>query len=169
MHLDYLTNVLLKLKSRAIKSLDLSHCLPDKKALQFLGQAIQLAPSLQHLILDHCSLKSSMIECLAEGVRRSVSLSSLSLRHNLISHNAAPWIAAMLLNNESIEMYWQSSEYQRRGIRQLDLTGNNLQQAVIPLAQALYSNSSLVSLLVADSQIHADGCALLAEAMVIVL
>ncbi|KAG0165713.1 hypothetical protein DFQ30_008091 [Apophysomyces sp. BC1015] len=152
-------------ESRAIRSLDLSRCLPDKKALQYLGQGIQIAPSLQHLSLDQCSLKSSMIEFLAEGVRQSVSLSSLSLRHNWISHNAAPWIAAMLLNDESIEMYWQSAEYQRRGIRQLDLTGNNLQHAVVPLAHALYSNSSLVNLLLENCQIRPEGCAILAESL----
>ncbi|KAF7724779.1 hypothetical protein EC973_000735 [Apophysomyces ossiformis] len=153
-------------ESRAIKSIDLSRCLPDKKALQFLSQGILVAPSLQHLNLDHCSLKSSMIESLAEGVRQSVSLTSLSLRNNWISHNAAPWIAAMLLNEVSIETYWQPPEYQRRGIRQLDLTGNNLQHAAVPLAQALYSNSSLVQLVLDNCQIRSEGCAILAEALI---
>ncbi|KAI9488697.1 hypothetical protein BDB00DRAFT_847025 [Zychaea mexicana] len=152
-------------QSRAIKSIDLSRSVPDKRALRYLSHAVHIAPSLQKLILDHCSLKAPLIEILAGGVRQSISLNHLSLRHNRISQNAAPWIAAMLINDEPIEMYWQTGEYPRRGIQQLDLTGNYLQQAVASIAQALYNNRSLTHLILTDCQIYPNECARLAEAL----
>ncbi|KAI9249732.1 hypothetical protein BDA99DRAFT_523496 [Phascolomyces articulosus] len=155
-------------QSRAIKTVDLSRTTPDKRALRYLSHAIHIAPSLQTLFLDHCSLKAPLIEILAGGVRQSVSLNTLSLRHNRISYNAAPWIAAMLINDEPIEMYWQqppNGQYPRRGIQQLDLTGNYLQQAVVSIAQALYNNRSLTHLILTDCQIYANECAKLAEAL----
>lgn len=139
----------------------------DKKALRYISHGISIAPSLQRLCLDHCGLKSSQIEILAGGVRQSASLTCLSLRHNRISHTAAPWVGAMLIHDEPIEMYWQSGQYPRRGIRQLDLTGNYLQHAAASLAQALYNNHSLTHLILSDCQIYPSECATLAEALVL--
>ena len=132
--------------------------------------------------MDHCSLKAPLIEILAAGVRQSISLNTLSLRHNRISQNAAPWIGAMLINDEPIEMYWRQPSststssldndnsskgpYPRRGIQRLDLTGNYLQQAVASIAQALYNNRSLTHLILTDCQIYGSECAKLAEALV---
>ena len=146
-----------------------------------MSHAVHIAPSIQTLYLDHCSLKAPLIEILAAGVRQSISLNTLSLRHNRISQNAAPWIGAMLINDEPIEMYWQQPSstsldsdnnninkgpYPRRGIQRLDLTGNYLQQAVASIAQALYNNRSLTQLILTDCQIYANECAKLAEALV---
>ncbi|KAI8138291.1 hypothetical protein BJV82DRAFT_631768 [Fennellomyces sp. T-0311] len=152
-------------QSRAIKSVDLSRTTPDKRAMRYLSHAVHIAPSLQALYLDHCSLKGPLVEILAGGVRQSASLNFVSLRHNRISQNAAPWIAAMLINDEPIEMYWQTGEYPRRGIQRLDLTGNPLQQAAASIAQALYNNRSLTHLLLTDCQIQPNECAKLAEAL----
>ncbi|KAI7860953.1 hypothetical protein BDC45DRAFT_493176 [Circinella umbellata] len=167
-------------QSRAIKTVDLSRTVPDKRALRYLSHAVHIAPSIQTLYLDHCSLKAPLIEILAAGVRQSISLNTLSLRHNRISQNAAPWIGAMLINDEPIEMYWQQPSstsldsdnnninkgpYPRRGIQRLDLTGNYLQQAVASIAQALYNNRSLTQLILTDCQIYANECAKLAEAL----
>lgn len=144
----------------------MSHTTLDKRSLKYLSHALTLTPSLQHLSLDHCGLKSPQVELLAGGVRQSPSLYGLSLQHNRISYQAAPWIAAMLINDDPIEMYWQSSDYIRRGLQRLDLTGNNLQYTMNSLAQALYGNRSLTELVLSNCQIYPNECAVLAEALV---
>ncbi|KAI9032742.1 hypothetical protein CLU79DRAFT_830579 [Phycomyces nitens] len=152
-------------QSRALKSLSLSRCTPDRNSIQHLSQAIQLAPSLHHLDMDECGLKPGLLEILSEGVRQSTSLASLSLCNNRITHLGAVWIAAMLLTEEPIDVYWQSAEYTRRGLQRLDLTNNTFQHGLGPVAQALYNNQSLLHLSLKDCHIGPDGCSLLAEAL----
>lgn len=138
----------------------------DKKGMHYLSHAIHTSPSLERLHMDHCSLKPSLIEILAGGARQSASLRHLSIRHNRITPKGAPWLAAMLVSDEPIEVYWQSRAYVRRGIRILDLTGNQLQGAITSLAQALAGNKTLTHLILAQCQIHAEDCTTLADALV---
>ncbi|KAI7868345.1 hypothetical protein BDF14DRAFT_585773 [Spinellus fusiger] len=152
-------------QSRALQSLSLAKCTPDRMAMQYLSQSIQAAPSLQTLDLDECTLKPPLLELLSHGVRLSSSLLSLSLRNNRITAYGAPWIAAMVVTEEPIDVYWQSPEYAKRGLQTLDLAGNPLQQGVGALAQALYSNQSLVHLVLRECQINDEGCSLLAESL----
>lgn len=134
--------------------------------MRYLSQALTASASLRQLCLDRCVLKPTLLEILAGGVRQSTCPLHLSLQYNRISQNASPWIAAMLLNEEPIEIYWQCGEYLRRGLQTLDLTGNPLRYAARPLAQALHSNRSLKHLILSDCEIFPTECAILTEALV---
>lgn len=156
------------LQSRRIKSIDLSGTTFDKRGMRYLSQALAASTSLRQVRLDRCALKPALLEIMAGGLRQSTCPLHLSLQYNRISQSGSPWIAAMLLNEEPIEIYWQCGEYMRRGIQTLDLTGNPLRHAIAPLAQALHSNRSLQNLILSDCEIYPAECAILAEALVII-
>ncbi|KAI9300298.1 hypothetical protein BJ944DRAFT_273247 [Cunninghamella echinulata] len=154
-------------ESTSIKSLNISKCSPDRRATQYLSRGIRYAPSLKHLSMDQCALKSTHLETLSTGICQSTSLISLSLCYNRFSSSSGHWLATMILNSEPMDMYWENGGggTESIGLQKLDLSGNNLIDAMGPFCQSLYHNRTLQHLSVSNCQIYPHGCELLADAL----
>ncbi|KAI9249774.1 hypothetical protein BDA99DRAFT_523622 [Phascolomyces articulosus] len=150
--------------SRKLERLDLSNTNPDKKAIQYLAQALTASsftaksfPSLQQLLLDGCLLKLSFLEILASGVRKSPNLRYLSLIGNKISNQGAIWLGVMLRDYDNPEYI--------KGLEYLNLNNNDIRQGVQYIAQALRRNQSLTELHLHDCKLDSKACAFIGEAL----
>lgn len=98
-------------RSSALKYLDLSNTSFDRKAAEYLVQALTASNNggesklfipdvaLRTLKLDKCGLKVSVLEVLGPGIRRS-HLQHLSLRNNRINHQGAVWVGVLMKDYE---------------------------------------------------------------------
>ncbi|KZT70603.1 RNI-like protein [Daedalea quercina L-15889] len=84
-------------KTKSLQFLDLSQNSLDKKAIEYIANALPEAPAsgLVSLRLDDCSLRPTALDALANVVRKS-SLRNISLRLNRISATGAVAIALMI-------------------------------------------------------------------------
>lgn len=139
--------------------------IPDKKAIQYLAQAIisptssSAAPSIKTLLLDGCALKPPMLEALASGVRKSSCLRRLSLVNCKINHQGAIWLGVMLRD-------YDTDDSANIGLHQLNLDNNEIRQGVQYIAQAIRRNISLNTLTMRDCKLDSKGCAFIGEALV---
>ncbi|ORZ25960.1 hypothetical protein BCR42DRAFT_401293 [Absidia repens] len=169
-------------ESRSINSLNVAGISPDRRATQYLAQALLHTPSLQHLNMDQCTLKSTHLETIANSVCRSPSLTSISLRYNRFSSGSPPSLAALILNDhQQVDMDWNYyNETSIRkygdfhghpidpsgGLQRLDLSGNSLQASSLgSFCQAMYSNLTLKHLSLANCHICPKGCEIIADAL----
>ncbi|KAI7884198.1 RNI-like protein [Lichtheimia hyalospora FSU 10163] len=146
-----------------LEHLDLSMTIPDKKAIQYLAQAITsptsaTAPSIKTLLLDGCVLKPPMLEALASGVRKSSCLRHLSLVNCKINHQGAIWLGVMLRD-------YDTDDTANIGLHCLNLDNNEIRQGVQYIAQALRRNISLNTLTMRDCKLDSKGCAFIGEAL----
>ena len=142
---------------------------PDKKAVQYLAQALtssttttttdKSSPSLKQLLLDGCLLKPQSLEILASGVRKSPNLRYLSLQRNKITHQGGVSLGVMLRNYDHDPEHIKGLEY-------LNLNNNDIRQGVQYIAQALRRNRSLEELHMHDCKLDSKGCAFIGEALV---
>ncbi|KAI8138295.1 hypothetical protein BJV82DRAFT_631776 [Fennellomyces sp. T-0311] len=150
--------------SSHLEHLDLSMTSPDKKAMQYLAQALTApassstkAPSLKRLLMDGCLLKPTSLEILASGVRKSPNLRHLSLANNRINNQGAVWLGVMLRDYDNPETI--------KGLEYLNLDSNDIRHSVQYIAQALRRNRSLATLSLRECKIDAKDCALIGEAL----
>ncbi|KAI7860994.1 hypothetical protein BDC45DRAFT_552330 [Circinella umbellata] len=151
--------------STQLERLDLSMTNPDKKAIQYLAQAMTStmnnnnntsSPSLKQLLLDGCLLKPPSLEILASGVRKSPHLRYLSLQRNKITHQGAVSLGVMLHDYD---------QEHKKGLEYLNLNNNDIRQGVQYIAQALRRNRSLEELYMHDCKLDSKGCAFIGEAL----
>ncbi|KAI9488702.1 hypothetical protein BDB00DRAFT_877172 [Zychaea mexicana] len=151
--------------SHHLEHLDLSRTNPDKKAIQYLAQALTASPtaetssspSLKRLLLDGCLLKPQSLEVLASGVRKSPNLRHISLQSNRINNQGAIWLGVMLRDYDSPENI--------KGLEYMNLNNNDIRQGVQYIAQALRRNRSLTELHLHDCKLDPKACAFIGEAL----
>ncbi|GAN04490.1 hypothetical protein MAM1_0065d03950 [Mucor ambiguus] len=154
--LEYLnlSNCKLEDESKTIQSVDLSRCTFEKKGMQYLAQGLQYANTLTKLVMDKCNIKppTETFQSFSEGVFNATSLQTLSLRNNHFAPNQGTWIANLI----APRLY---------GIKDLDLSGNQLNSMLAPIAAVLRNNTSLLHLNLSNCQINHEGLSLLSNAL----
>ncbi|KAI8642699.1 hypothetical protein BD408DRAFT_443243 [Parasitella parasitica] len=141
-------------ESKTIQSVDLSGCTLEKKGMQYLAQGLQHATTLSKLVLDNCHIKppAETFQSFSEGIYKATSLQTLSLRNNYFVPNQGTWVANLVAPRLD-------------GIKDLDLSGNQLNLMLAPLATVLRNNTSLLHLNLSDCQINYEGLSLLSNAL----
>lgn len=140
-----------------LEHLDLSMTIPDKKAIQYLAQAIisptssATAPSIKTLLLDGCVLKPPMIEALASGVRKSSCLRHLSLVNCKINQQGAIWLGVMLRD-------YDTDDSANIGLHQLNLDNNEIRQGVQSWNHLVLYSTWKVSLLATWTLTLSNSC-----------
>ncbi|KAI8994629.1 hypothetical protein BDB01DRAFT_831593 [Pilobolus umbonatus] len=146
--------------SSQLVCLNLSYNLPDKKSIEYLTMATtktaSTSPSLSYLILNNCSLRPGQLEILASGMKQQSScLYQIALRDNRFGTQGSLQIGVMLRNYSNIAT----------GLVSLDLNGNNLNQGIQYIAQALKRNQTLKYLSLYGCKIDSNGCMFIGEAL----
>ncbi|KAL0143139.1 hypothetical protein V8B55DRAFT_1474661 [Mucor lusitanicus] len=141
-------------ESKTIQSVDLSRCTFEKKGMQYLAQGLQYATTLTKLVMDKCNIKppTETFQSFSEGVFNATTLQTLSLRNNHFAPNQGTWIANLIAPR-------------LHGIKDLDLSGNQLNSMLGPLAAVLRNNTSLLHLNLSNCQISHEGLSLLSSAL----
>ncbi|CEP15772.1 hypothetical protein [Parasitella parasitica] len=141
-------------ESKTIQSVDLSGCTLEKKGMQYLAQGLQHATTISKLVMDNCHIKppAETFQSFSEGIYNTTSLQTLSLRNNYFAPNQGTWIANLIAPRLD-------------GIRDLDLSGNQLNLMLAPLATVLRNNTNLLHLNLSDCQINYEGLSLLSNAL----
>jgi Ran GTPase-activating protein (RanGAP) involved in mRNA processing and transport len=125
--------------------------------MQYLSQGLQHAKSLSKLTLDNCNIKppAESFEIFSEGIYNSRSLKTLSLRNNRFSPPQSTWIANLIALNED----------NPHGIKELDLSENNLGAMIAPLASVLRNNTTLLHLNLSNCNISHEGLSVLSNSL----
>ncbi|KAG1079678.1 hypothetical protein G6F42_023656 [Rhizopus arrhizus] len=141
-------------ESKTIQSVDLSRCTFEKKGMQYLAQGLQYATTLSKLVMDKCNIKPppETFQSFSEGVYNATSLQTLSLRNNHFAPNQGTWIANLIAPRLN-------------GLKDLDLSGNQVNSMLAPLAAVLRNNTSLLHLNLSNCQINHEGLSLLSNAL----
>ncbi|KAL9546751.1 hypothetical protein PS6_007499 [Mucor atramentarius] len=141
-------------ESKTIQSVDLSRCTLEKKGMQYLAQGLQYATTLSKLVMDKCNIKPppETFQSFSEGVYNATSLQTLSLRNNHFAPNQGTWIANLIAPRLN-------------GLKDLDLSGNQVNSMLAPLAAVLRNNTSLLHLNLSNCQINHEGLSLLSNAL----
>ncbi|KAJ3053419.1 hypothetical protein HK097_004306 [Rhizophlyctis rosea] len=152
-------------KSKALRYLDLSGIILERRGLAYLGHALaqgsMVPPSgavLESLRMDSCRLKAPSLELIAPGVRRS-RLKHLSLRNNRFAPDCGPALAEMIRKEGG------QDKRTRNRLETLDLRGNHLQNGIAYVAKALERNRKLKNLSLRDNKLDSIALCSLAEAL----
>jgi Ran GTPase-activating protein (RanGAP) involved in mRNA processing and transport len=126
--------------------------------MQYLSQGLQHAKSLSKLTLDNCNIKppAETFEIFSEGIYNSRSLQTLSLRNNRFSPPQGTWIANLIALNE---------DNPGTGIKELDLSENDLGVMIAPLAFVLRNNTTLLHLDLSNCKISHEGLSFLSNSL----
>lgn len=122
--------------------------------MQYLAQGLQYATTLSKLVMDKCNIKPppETFQSFSEGVYNATSLQTLSLRNNHFAPNQGTWIANLIAPRLN-------------GLKDLDLSGNQVNSMLAPLAAVLRNNTSLLHLNLSNCQINHEGLSLLSNAL----
>lgn len=126
--------------------------------MQYLSQGLQHATSLNKLTLDNCNIKppSETFEIFSEAIYNARSLQTLSLRNNRLSPPQGTWITNLIALNE---------DHPGKGIKDLDLSDNDLGVMIAPLAFVLRNNTTLLHLNLSNCKISHEGLSFLSNAL----
>ncbi|KAI8978434.1 hypothetical protein BDB01DRAFT_799847 [Pilobolus umbonatus] len=143
-------------ESKTIQSINLSKNIIEKKGMHYIALGIQYAKILKKLELNDCILRPpQIISLLSESLKKTSSSCQLSFCNNRIPPITAPYIASFI-----------SDRYNRTGgLRELDLSGNNLSSMIPLLTNELRKNISLTSLTMANCSLNTQSLCHLAESL----
>ncbi|KAG0316334.1 hypothetical protein BGZ97_007054 [Linnemannia gamsii] len=175
-------------KTKALKSLNISGIPMDKKAIEFLAQALKIGrlgfgSRLEELRMDRCGLRGNLLEIIAPAIRES-NLRQVSMRSNRIGAAGGVWIGVMMRDyddqpNKVIPINNEEQGFKRvfpgivnpellkrtRGIETLDVSDNDLRQGADYVAQTLRRNMSLKYLILANNNLDPARLVVLADAL----
>ncbi|KND00313.1 uncharacterized protein SPPG_09213 [Spizellomyces punctatus DAOM BR117] len=131
-------------KSKALKYLDVSGIAFDSRGMSYFAHGLKDKIGLEVLKMDHCDLSAALMKILAPGVASS-DLDTLTLCGNRLAKDSTSSIAE-LLRTEQPQSYLNRRSNLVKGLRRLDLSGNNLGNAISAFAPALAENNRLLEL-----------------------
>ncbi|KAJ3295003.1 hypothetical protein HK104_003114 [Borealophlyctis nickersoniae] len=152
-------------KSKALKYLDLSGLIFDRRGLAYLGHALgqgceqpPIGATLETLKMDDCGLRASHLEVLVSGLRKS-RLTRLSLRNNRLGPDCGPILGEVLRKDP------RARGAEKKGLVSLDFRGNQLKHGIMNVAQSLETNVRLRELSLRDNKLDSTGLCVLADAL----
>ncbi len=138
----------------------------DKKAASYLSHGLGYITvdnylyfsSLKVLNLERCKVRGSTLEALVHGIQCS-KLEKLNLGYNKITSEDISCICNLLESN-----HFDEESY--RGLKVLNLSGNEIQEGIRSLSAVLSRDCSLEKLLLQDNKLTPAGLVSLAESLV---
>ncbi|KAI8048317.1 uncharacterized protein B0P05DRAFT_564433 [Gilbertella persicaria] len=150
--------------SSQLTTLNLSYTQPDKKAIEYLMNAIvkstpdSTRPFLSCLVLDNCNLRVAQLEVLAAGIKKPTCLRQLFISHQRMLNQQGALSIGVMLRDYDTTVY---HGLQRLCLDHSPMNSNGIQY----ITQALRRNQSLRYLSMQDCNIDSASCYLLAEAL----